>query len=119
MNSKKDLMLKMALNDLQEIQEMISHSIGVLKFVEEKFPEEIPEEFMNTIVKSTDSALLGKFRKPEVTGQMMLDRVKVYKEWNIDAPGRRCPKCFWALYDGSSCQNPDCSKHGKKVKYPV
>ena len=119
MNSKKDLMLKMALNDLQEIQEMINHSIGVLKFVEEKFPEEIPEHFMKSIVKSTDSALLGEYRTPEETGRMMLERIDDLKKRKIDAPGIRCPDCFWALYDGIFCQNPYCSNHGKKVKYPV
>jgi hypothetical protein len=23
--------------------------------------------------------------------------------------GSRCGKCYWALYDGHWCQNPDCS----------
>lgn len=26
--------------------------------------------------------------------------------------GRRCPSCYWALYDGVFCQNRDCLRHG-------
>lgn len=29
--------------------------------------------------------------------------------------GNRCEKCFWALYDGDWCQNPDCEMGGKSV----
>ena len=27
----------------------------------------------------------------------------------IRRSGSRCGKCYWALYDGHWCQNPDCS----------
>jgi hypothetical protein len=30
-------------------------------------------------------------------------------------PGSRCGFCYWALYDGDWCQNPDCKMHGKSV----
>ena len=34
-----------------------------------------------------------------------------------DAPhrGSRCGVCYWALYDGDRCQNPECAMHGKSV----
>ena len=27
--------------------------------------------------------------------------------------GRRCPECYWALYDGDWCQNSACRSHGQ------
>jgi len=30
--------------------------------------------------------------------------------------GARCGFCYWALYDGDWCQNPDCVKHGQSIK---
>ena len=30
----------------------------------------------------------------------------------------RCPKCGWALYDGTWCQNPNCEDWGKDVNNP-
>lgn len=29
--------------------------------------------------------------------------------------GARCGFCYWALYDGDWCQNPDCTMRGKSV----
>ena len=31
----------------------------------------------------------------------------------------RCPKCYWALYDGDWCQNKDCEDHGDSVENPI
>lgn len=28
----------------------------------------------------------------------------------------RCPRCFWALYDGRIGQNPDCYCYGKHLR---
>ncbi len=27
--------------------------------------------------------------------------------------GSRCGLCYWALYDGETCTNPECIHHGK------
>jgi len=29
--------------------------------------------------------------------------------------GSRCGLCYWALYDGTWCQNPDCQHSGLEV----
>lgn len=29
--------------------------------------------------------------------------------------GVRCGICYWALYDGDWCQNPNCIKYGRSV----
>lgn len=31
----------------------------------------------------------------------------------------RCPKCYWALYDGHWCQNRACEDHGDSVDNPI
>ena len=33
--------------------------------------------------------------------------------------GIRCPKCYWALYDGTWCQNPECEDSGKDILEPI
>lgn len=33
--------------------------------------------------------------------------------------GLRCPRCFWALYDGAIGQNPDCYCYGKRLRKKV
>jgi len=33
--------------------------------------------------------------------------------------GRRCPRCFWGLYDGAIGQNPDCYCYGKRLRKVV
>jgi hypothetical protein len=37
----------------------------------------------------------------------------------MDYASRRCPKCFWALYDGHIGQNPDCYCYGKRLRKVV
>ena len=32
-----------------------------------------------------------------------------------DHRGSRCGECYWALYDGDWCQNPDCLMKGQSV----
>lgn len=36
-----------------------------------------------------------------------------------DYAGLRCPKCFWALYDGVLGQNPHCYCYGKHLRKTV
>lgn len=33
--------------------------------------------------------------------------------------GSRCPKCYWALYDGDWCQNRDCEDHGQSIENKI
>jgi len=34
--------------------------------------------------------------------------------------GVRCPKCYWALYDGIYCQGPNtCPNRGKRLRKPI
>lgn len=37
--------------------------------------------------------------------------------------GSRCKRCFWALHDGTFCQNPDCARFckraGKRYRFVV
>lgn len=36
-----------------------------------------------------------------------------------DYASRRCPRCFWALYDGVYGQNPKCYCSGKRLRKVV
>lgn len=37
----------------------------------------------------------------------------------MQKPGPRCTVCFWSLYDGDYCQNPDCERYGKSEEHPI
>lgn len=33
--------------------------------------------------------------------------------------GLRCPRCYWALYDGHIGQNPDCYCYGRHLRKKI
>ena len=73
MKTKQDLADKILKNASEEAQELLEHAKGVAAFVLEKFPDEVPDIFVQRQCKSTESALLGGYRKPEESGRLMLE----------------------------------------------
>jgi len=73
MKTKLDLALVILKNASEEARELLEHAEGVAAFILENFPDEVPEHFVNSQCKSTETGLLGGYRKPEETGRMMLD----------------------------------------------
>jgi hypothetical protein len=59
---------------------LLQHASGVAEFVLKNFPGQMPDRFVRGVRRSTESALLGRFRKPEETGRMMLQRLKQMME---------------------------------------
>jgi hypothetical protein len=79
LKTKNQLVEKIIQNADSEANELISHAKGVAQYINEHFPNDIPDEFFMSVVKSTDSALIGKLRLPSVTGAMMLNRLNGLK----------------------------------------
>lgn len=73
MKTKRDLALVILKNASEEARELLEHAEGVAAFILKNFPDEVPEHFVNSQCKSTETGLLGGFRKPEETGRMMLN----------------------------------------------
>jgi RNA polymerase-binding transcription factor DksA len=63
-------------NAKAEAKELLQHAEGVAEFVLKNFPDKIPDKFVRGERRNTKSAFLGRYRKPEETGQMMLQRLK-------------------------------------------
>ena len=58
-----------------EAFELLQHAEGVADFILKNFPDKIPDKFVRGERRLTKSAFLGRYRKPEDTGRMMLQRL--------------------------------------------
>lgn len=73
MKTKHDLSLLIMKNASEEARELLEHAEAVADFIIKNFPDGIPDRFMNSQCKSTETAFLGGFRHPAETGRLMLD----------------------------------------------
>jgi len=72
----KQQLAKVILDNAEaEAKELLQHAEGVAEFVLKNFPDKIPDKFVRGERKLTKSAFLGRYRKPEETGRMMLQRL--------------------------------------------
>jgi hypothetical protein len=76
MKTKQELADKILQNATEEANELLQHAEGVAAYVLAKFPDGIPESFFDSECRSTESALLGAYRPPEVSGRLMLERCR-------------------------------------------
>jgi hypothetical protein len=74
MKTKQELAAKILKNAEEEARELLEHAKGVAAFVLRKFPDEVTDGFFDSQVKSTETALLGGYRRPEESGRYMLQR---------------------------------------------
>ena len=80
MKTKAQLIAKILKNANEDAIELLKHANDVADLVNDRFPDEIPDSFVEGQVKSSDSAYLGKFRKPSDTVRLMLDRCLILIE---------------------------------------
>lgn len=76
MKTKQQLAKVILANAEAEAKELLQHANGVAEFVLKNFPDEVPDRFVYGERKSTESALLGRYRKPDETGRLMLQRLQ-------------------------------------------
>jgi len=78
MKTKQQLANVIRDNAKMEAFELLQHSEGVAEFVLKNFPDKIPDKFVRGERRLTkhESSFLGRYRKPEETGSMMLQRLK-------------------------------------------
>jgi hypothetical protein len=62
-------------NAKMEAFELLQHAEGVADFILKNFPDKIPDKFVRGERRLTKSSFLGRYRKPEETGRMMLQRL--------------------------------------------
>jgi len=63
-------------NAAAEAKELLQHASGVAEFVLKNFPGQMPDRFVRGERRHTKSSFLGRYRKPDETGGMMLQRLK-------------------------------------------
>ena len=77
MKTKQQLANVIRDNAKMEAFELLQHAEGVAEFVLKNFPDKMPDKFVRGERRLTkhESAFLGRYRKPEETGGMMLQRL--------------------------------------------
>jgi len=79
MKTKQELANVILKNAKEEAAELIEWAEGVAALVLKKFPDKVPDAFVKSQHKSTDTALLGALRKPEDSVGLMLERCLTMK----------------------------------------
>ena len=80
MKTKQDLASKILMNAVEEAQELLDHSAKVAKLIMLQFPKEVPESYIDQVVKSTQTAYHGPYRKPEKSVALMLQHMLELKD---------------------------------------
>ena len=77
MKTKQQLANVIRDNAKMEAFELLQHAEGVAEFILKNFPDKIPDKFLRGERRLTkhESSFLGRYRKPEETGSMMLQRL--------------------------------------------
>lgn len=81
MKTKQDLIMRIRKKDVGEIMDLLRHSEGVIDFIQKNFPDKVANKFIESVCKTTETAMIGAYRKPEESGRLMLDRCLVMNKW--------------------------------------
>lgn len=76
MKTKQQLAKVILDNAEADAKELLQHAEGVAEFILKSFPDKIPDKFVRGERRHTKSSFLGRYRKPDETGWMMLQRLK-------------------------------------------
>ena len=73
MKTKQDLIMRIRKKDVGEIMDLLRHSEGVIDFIQKNFPDKVADQFIESIYKTSETAMLGAYRAPEESGRLMLE----------------------------------------------
>ena len=76
MKTKKQLVEAIISKAKKEAEETIKHAEGVASYIEENFPDEVPDILVDEL--EITPTVVGGFRSPEDTGYSKLQRCKQF-----------------------------------------